>query len=162
MIQESSQTKLKSVSRVEQRLRDKRYVDKNFIDLRDVKIKVEALAQETPLSLKKYIGPRKPTKRSTAVTGSAGYTSLGESSAPRGPEFLEGVTSVAASTKPLWPVRRVSEVPGDLVLGGLMMVHERSDTETCGPVMPQGGIQVNATYILLNYVCKARHLKITN
>ncbi|EZA58081.1 Metabotropic glutamate receptor [Ooceraea biroi] len=30
---------------------------------------------------------------------------------------------------------------GDLVLGGLMMVHEREDTVTCGPVMPQGGIQ---------------------
>lgn len=30
---------------------------------------------------------------------------------------------------------------GDLILGGLMMVHEREDTITCGPVMPQGGIQ---------------------
>lgn len=30
---------------------------------------------------------------------------------------------------------------GDIVLGGLMMVHEREDTITCGPVMPQGGIQ---------------------
>lgn len=30
---------------------------------------------------------------------------------------------------------------GDLILGGLMMVHEREDSVTCGPVMPQGGIQ---------------------
>lgn len=30
---------------------------------------------------------------------------------------------------------------GDLVLGGLMMVHEREDSFTCGPIMPQGGIQ---------------------
>jgi metabotropic X receptor len=32
---------------------------------------------------------------------------------------------------------------GDLILGGLMMIHERQDDITCGPVMPQGGIQVN-------------------
>jgi len=32
-------------------------------------------------------------------------------------------------------------VEGDLVLGGLMMVHEREDTNTCGPIMPQGGVQ---------------------
>lgn len=30
---------------------------------------------------------------------------------------------------------------GEVVLGGLMMVHEREDTRTCGPIMPQGGIQ---------------------
>ena len=31
---------------------------------------------------------------------------------------------------------------GDLIVGGLMMIHERQDDITCGPVMPQGGIQV--------------------
>lgn len=40
-----------------------------------------------------------------------------------------------------WPVKKVAVVEGDIVLGGLMMVHEREDTITCGPVMPQGGIQ---------------------
>jgi hypothetical protein len=40
-----------------------------------------------------------------------------------------------------WPVKKEAVVEGDLVLGGLMMVHEREDTYTCGPVMPQGGIQ---------------------
>ncbi|RZC40445.1 hypothetical protein BDFB_013213 [Asbolus verrucosus] len=40
-----------------------------------------------------------------------------------------------------WPVKKEAVVEGDLVLGGLMMVHEREDTITCGPVMPQGGIQ---------------------
>ena len=30
---------------------------------------------------------------------------------------------------------------GDVILGGLMMVHEREDNATCGPIMPQGGIQ---------------------
>lgn len=40
-----------------------------------------------------------------------------------------------------WPVKREAVVEGDLVLGGLMMVHEREDTITCGPVMPQGGVQ---------------------
>ncbi|XP_066253321.1 metabotropic glutamate receptor 2 isoform X2 [Euwallacea similis] len=40
-----------------------------------------------------------------------------------------------------WPVKKIATVEGDLVLGGLMMVHEREDTCTCGQVMPQGGIQ---------------------
>ncbi|XP_017768397.1 PREDICTED: uncharacterized protein DDB_G0286591-like [Nicrophorus vespilloides] len=40
-----------------------------------------------------------------------------------------------------WPVKREAVVEGDIVLGGLMMVHEREDSVTCGPIMPQGGIQ---------------------
>ncbi|XP_076284832.1 metabotropic glutamate receptor-like [Lasioglossum baleicum] len=40
-----------------------------------------------------------------------------------------------------WPVKKEAVVEGDLVLGGLMMVHEREDSFTCGPVMPQGGVQ---------------------
>ncbi|XP_023239092.1 uncharacterized protein LOC111637762 [Centruroides sculpturatus] len=40
-----------------------------------------------------------------------------------------------------WPIKRVAEIEGDIVLGGLMMVHEREDLLTCGPIMPQGGIQ---------------------
>ncbi|KAL6435479.1 hypothetical protein ACFW04_005448 [Cataglyphis niger] len=45
------------------------------------------------------------------------------------------------STPIVWPVKKEAVVEGDLVLGGLMMVHEREDSVTCGPVMPQGGIQ---------------------
>ncbi|KAE8748482.1 hypothetical protein FOCC_FOCC004777, partial [Frankliniella occidentalis] len=40
-----------------------------------------------------------------------------------------------------WPVKLNAVVEGDLVLGGLMMVHEREDSVVCGPIMPQGGIQ---------------------
>ena len=40
-----------------------------------------------------------------------------------------------------WPVKRVAEVDGSIVLGGLMMIHEREDRQICGPIMPQGGIQ---------------------
>lgn len=40
-----------------------------------------------------------------------------------------------------WPVKKEAVVEGELVLGGLMMVHEREDTVTCGPVMSQGGVQ---------------------
>ncbi|GLG95070.1 LOW QUALITY PROTEIN: Metabotropic glutamate receptor 2 [Gryllus bimaculatus] len=40
-----------------------------------------------------------------------------------------------------WPVKREAVVEGDLILGGLMMVHEREESVTCGPVMPQGGVQ---------------------
>jgi len=41
----------------------------------------------------------------------------------------------------IWPAKKEAVVEGDLVLGGLMMVHEREDSITCGPVMPQGGVQ---------------------
>lgn len=40
-----------------------------------------------------------------------------------------------------WPVKKEAVTEGNLVLGGLMMVHEREDSITCGPIMPQGGIQ---------------------
>ncbi|KAF5272161.1 hypothetical protein FQA39_LY01243 [Lamprigera yunnana] len=49
--------------------------------------------------------------------------------------------SVKLTSEFPWPVKREAVVEGDLVLGGLMMVHEREDTVTCGPIMPQGGIQ---------------------
>ena len=40
-----------------------------------------------------------------------------------------------------WPVKRVAEIYGDIVIGGLHMIHEREDAIICGPVMPQGGLQ---------------------
>ncbi|XP_047483454.1 RNA-binding protein 12-like [Penaeus chinensis] len=40
-----------------------------------------------------------------------------------------------------WPAKRVVVVEGDVVLGGLMMVHERHNDLVCGPIMPQGGVQ---------------------
>lgn len=32
-----------------------------------------------------------------------------------------------------WPVKKEAVMEGDLILGGLMMVHEREDNMTCGP-----------------------------
>lgn len=46
-----------------------------------------------------------------------------------------------SGTVATWPVKHAAIVEGDVVLGGLMMVHSREDTITCGPIMPQGGIQ---------------------
>ncbi|XP_061383985.1 metabotropic glutamate receptor 2-like [Danaus plexippus] len=46
-----------------------------------------------------------------------------------------------------WPIKREAVIEGDLVLGGLMMVHERSDNMICGPVMPQGGVQALETML---------------
>ncbi|CAK9827404.1 Metabotropic glutamate receptor 2 [Anthophora retusa] len=50
-------------------------------------------------------------------------------------------SSHEAESRNQWPVKHSAVVEGDLVLGGLMMVHEREDSVTCGPVMPQGGVQ---------------------
>ncbi|XP_031639801.1 uncharacterized protein LOC116351799 [Contarinia nasturtii] len=40
-----------------------------------------------------------------------------------------------------WPVKKEAIVEGDVVLGGLMMVHSREESLMCGSIMPQGGIQ---------------------
>lgn len=48
---------------------------------------------------------------------------------------------LANLTDTTWPVKHSAIVEGDVILGGLMMVHSREDTITCGPIMPQGGIQ---------------------
>lgn len=61
-------------------------------------------------------------------------------------------TSIVNSVKnnsdsPIWPVKHNAIVEGDVILGGLMMVHSREDTITCGPIMPQGGIQALETML---------------
>jgi hypothetical protein len=40
-----------------------------------------------------------------------------------------------------WPIKKAAVVEGNVILGGLMMVHEREDNMTCGPIFEQGGIQ---------------------
>ena len=55
-----------------------------------------------------------------------------------------------------WPVKRAAEIPGDIVIGGLHMVHEREDLNICGPIMPQGGLQ--AAEVMLYTVDKVNEL----
>ncbi|XP_047991498.1 metabotropic glutamate receptor 6-like [Leguminivora glycinivorella] len=51
-----------------------------------------------------------------------------------------------------WPVKHAAVVDGDIILGGLMMVHGRSEGATCGPVMAQGGVQaLEAMLYALDY-----------
>lgn len=64
---------------------------------------------------------------------------------PSGSSGIQVSAAMTNSKSPFnftWPTKKASEVEGDLILGGLMMVHERQDDITCGPIMPQGGIQV--------------------
>lgn len=69
----------------------------------------------------------------------------------------DGVNRLFPSEKP-WPVKKEAVLEGDLILGGLMMVHEREDTVTCGPVMPQGGIQALETMMYtLDIINKDKH-----
>jgi len=47
-----------------------------------------------------------------------------------------------------WPRRELAaSVQGQIVLGALHMVHERSEDKICGPIMPQGGIQALETML---------------
>lgn len=53
----------------------------------------------------------------------------------------------------VWPIKKEAVVEGDVILGGLMMVHSRSENVTCGPIMPQGGIQALETMLYtLDYI----------
>ena len=47
----------------------------------------------------------------------------------------------------VWPLKRSVDLEGDIFLGGLHMVHERNDANTCGPIMPQGGVQAVETML---------------
>lgn len=62
---------------------------------------------------------------------------------------LASSSVVAADQQPVvWPLKKEAVVEGDLLLGGLMMVHSREDTQfTCGPIMAQGGIQTVETML---------------
>ena len=52
-----------------------------------------------------------------------------------------------------WPLKRSVDLEGDIFLGGLHMVHERNDANTCGPIMPQGGVQAVETMLhAIDYV----------
>lgn len=53
-----------------------------------------------------------------------------------------------------WPLRDlVSAIDGDITLGALHMVHERSEGMVCGKIMPQGGIQALETMLYtMDYV----------
>lgn len=53
-----------------------------------------------------------------------------------------------------WPRRELSaSIQGDVTLGALHMVHERSEEYTCGPIMSQGGIQALETMLYtLDYI----------
>ncbi|XP_064552117.1 metabotropic glutamate receptor 2 isoform X1 [Drosophila montana] len=51
------------------------------------------------------------------------------------------LASSAPATGSGWPVKHAAVLEGDVILGGLMMVHSREDSITCGQIMPQGGIQ---------------------
>ena len=57
-----------------------------------------------------------------------------------------------------WPLKRVAEIEGDLMIGGLHMVHERENKRICGPVMPQGGLQ--AAEVMLYTVDKINELQV--
>ncbi|XP_059045658.1 metabotropic glutamate receptor 2-like [Achroia grisella] len=57
----------------------------------------------------------------------------------------------------LWPVKHAAVVEGDIILGGLMMVHARSEGATCGRVMSQGGVQaLEAMLFALDEAARAR------
>ena len=52
-----------------------------------------------------------------------------------------------------WPLKRSVDLEGDILIGGLHMVHERNMLNTCGQIMPQGGVQAVETMLhAIDYV----------
>lgn len=78
---------------------------------------------------------------SVTATSSSDYNTASLASIIPTTLLVSSTTTVGNLTGPQWPVKLSAVVEGDIVLGGLMMVHEREDSITCGPVMPQGGVQ---------------------
>ena len=59
----------------------------------------------------------------------------------RDTDSLDIRTTMDPQTNLTWPVKRTAIISGEIVIGGLHMVHERENQRICGPVMPQGGLQ---------------------
>merc|ERR550534_686761 len=59
-------------------------------------------------------------------------------------------------TSSTWPRPCRAVVDGDIMLGGLHMVHERNEDLVCGRIMPQGGLQ--AAEVMLYTLEKANQL----
>ena len=73
-------------------------------------------------------------------------------------KVMSFTTAALAKEKPIvymgkhgnytWPRRDLAVTEdGDIILGALHMVHERSEEKICGAIMPQGGIQALETML---------------
>ncbi|XP_017066174.1 metabotropic glutamate receptor 2 isoform X1 [Drosophila eugracilis] len=87
-----------------------------------------------------------PALTSTARTRISGKTMptprlLGSGAVNVAQILAKSLDSPPPTSSSGWPVKHAAVLEGDVILGGLMMVHSREDSITCGPIMPQGGIQ---------------------
>lgn len=99
------------------------------------------VSDENGLVLRIYNRTRNSSRLRVNAISDRGYANLRLtrelSNRTATPKFLK-----SKDNKPYrWPVKKVAEVNGDIILGGLMMIHEREESQTCGQIMPQGGIQ---------------------
>ncbi|RZF39048.1 hypothetical protein LSTR_LSTR012299 [Laodelphax striatellus] len=70
--------------------------------------------------------------------------------------YEEATAYFQGADKPAWPVKKEAILEGDVILGGLMMVHEREESITCGPIMPEGGVQALEAMLYTLDVLNAR------
>ncbi|CAH0585979.1 unnamed protein product [Chrysodeixis includens] len=93
------------------------------------------IAPETSSATAKLKIKAKPSRKSKSLT-----TSTNALTGNRRETRLIPKKKVSEN-ETVWPVKHAAVVEGDIILGGLMMVHSRSEGATCGPVMAQGGVQ---------------------
>lgn len=94
----------------------------------------------------KLRGMRSRRRRSFQAANNGSHTRINSGSASSSGGSVNFNNSVNSNTidpqklilsNVTWPLKRIAEIEGDIWLGGLMMVHEREDNITCGPIMPQ-------------------------
>ncbi|KAH9638749.1 hypothetical protein HF086_002205, partial [Spodoptera exigua] len=87
-------------------------------------------------------GPGKPKPKIKPARKSKGVSKATTSAPNNGRRETRPVLKKKVpDEETVWPVKHAAVVEGDIILGGLMMVHSRSEGATCGPVMAQGGVQ---------------------
>ena len=79
-----------------------------------------------------------PIYNNSSQTRKLYHTTTTNSSNSQTRALREKQSSSSTTSEDKWPIRVTCEVPGDIILGALMMVHERDEKLTCGKIMPQG------------------------
>ena len=118
----------------------------------------EQVGSQTIMNQVKFVGESSSTSQLVFVNESL-IDMLDNSSFPFA-NYLKTQNLVKLDDSIHWPIKKEAVVEGHVILGGLMMVHEREDNMTCGKIMPQGGIQ--ALEAMLFTLDKINEMKLLN
>ena len=70
-------------------------------------------------------------------------------------ELIDSIVLDSTKANYTWPLKKTANMDGEITLGGLHMIHERSRLKICGPIMAQGGIE-NFQYLNFSYCIQTK------